>query len=396
MKETIPCGDTALYLRLSREDGGDAESESIASQRYLLEQYAAANGFSVFGVYADDGISGTAWQRPAFQQMLNAIERGMIRTVITKDLSRLSRDYIRTGELLERWFPSHGVRYIAVSDGIDTAKAMPNNDFTPLRAVMDDWYARDISQKVRCALRARQRNGICTLATVPYGYEKKNGSLEPVAALIPIVEKIFLLARSGYSFRGIAALLTQNRIPTPGMEKGSADCSEVWSDKTVRHILCNPAYKGELMLHRTEQISYKCKRKRQLPAEEWQRIVIPPIVSAEQFDLIQQMLHQRRKLHKNTDWFSDLVYCGDCGAKMIVCARKPGVRLLCSDRKKEGSCKNPSITADMLADAIEVPLYRDGIPQQEILWRYVISRIEVSACRIAVFVRYRELNKNVP
>lgn len=395
MNETIPCGDTALYLRLSREDGKDTESDSIASQRYLLEQYAAANGFSVFGIYTDDGISGTIWQRPAFQEMLYAIECGIIRTVITKDLSRLSRDYIRTGELLERWFPSHGVRYIAVSDGIDTARVVPSNDFTPIRAVMDDWYARDISQKVRCALRARQQKGICTLATVPYGYERKNESLEPAASLVPIVEKMFSLALEGYSYREIAAILTENRIPTPGMEKGNRVCSHIWSDKTVRHILCNPAYKGELVLHRTEQISYKCKQKRRLPAEQWCRIVIPPIIDATSFDRIQQ-LHQRRSPKRHLDWFAGLVYCGECGANMVVCARSPGVRLLCGNRKKEGICRNPTITAAALEQVIAEQLGRDGVPRQMLLWRYVISRIEVGVRRIAIWVRYSELHKNVP
>ena len=203
----------ALYMRLSRDDGQRLdESESITSQRLMLMQYAEHHGFPVIAAFSDDGQSGTQWYRSGLQDLLRTIEDGLVNTVLVKDLSRLSRDYLRTGVLLEHWFPAHGVRLIAVNDGVDTAHPSAGNDYSPIRAVMDDWYARDISRKVRAAIYARQDAGICTAASLPFGYYRTDGRIDkhpeaskhPVRIAASAWERLSATVRSkGHSATGI-------------------------------------------------------------------------------------------------------------------------------------------------------------------------------------------------
>lgn len=383
-------GDTALYLRLSREDEGAGESESIASQRALLLQYAAAHGFAVYDVFADDGISGTEWERPALQRMLYAAERGLIRNIITKDLSRLSRDYIRTGELLERWFPAHGIRYIAVTDGVDTAKSLPANDFMPFRAVMDDWYARDISHKVRAALCARQKEGICTLATIPFGYMRHGDTIQPVTHLIPAVREIFTRGAATESFRSIANHMTEQRIPTPRMLQSGDTSHGQWNDVTIRRILENPVYIGKLTLHRTERISYKCKQKRTVPQTQWTEIEVPPMIEAALFFAVQKRLHQQKRSVSPRHWCSGLAYCGECGAPMTLReSTSKAARLQCSGRRHGNGCQNPSMRITELELLLKEQFSADGISAQTALWRELISEIRIDHNTAEISVIYR-------
>lgn len=336
---------TALYLRLSREDGSAGESGSIASQRMALQGYAAAHGFCIAGEYVDDGVSGTQWERPAFQALLQAIRAGQYDIVLTKDLSRLSRDYIHTGELVERWFPMHGVRFIAVADGIDTATGC-GSDLTPIRAVMNDWYAKDISRKVRAALYARQQNGICTLAHAPYGYRKAAGNLVPIPKQAVVVTELFRRYRMGESCRSLAQGCTAQAIPTPsgGM---------TWNDVTIRRILRNPVYKGELLLHTTQTISYKCRKPLQLPPTAWIRMAVPALISSSEFEAVQQLLtrqgHQKRQRH----WLCGRVRCGQCGSRMVLGEH----RLLCGGRRRGNGCTNPSQAIEPLLHTIAAALH---------------------------------------
>lgn len=383
-------GDTALYLRLSREDGAVGESESIASQRAMLLQYAETHGFSIYQIYVDDGISGTEWERPAFQQMLHAVRLGIVRNIITKDLSRLSRDYIRTGELLERWFPSNGVRYIAVTDGVDTGRTLPANDFMPFRAVMNDWYARDISYKVRAALRARQQSGICTLATIPFGYTRHNHSIIPVTALTPIVQDIFSRGAAGESYRSIAKYLTQQQIPTPSMLSGNTAASNHWNDVTIRRILENPIYMGKLALHRTERVNYKCKEKRALPSTEWHWQEVPPIIEAELFATVQKRLQENKHTSVQQHWLSGLTYCGECGAAMHLReGNSHAARMHCSGRRQGNGCTNPSMRIKEAETLLTEQFLADGLPLQPALWRRLITEIRITRSIFEVSVIYR-------
>ena len=378
LTKTGETGDriAAIYLRLSRDDGlMQTESESIASQRLMLMHYAAQHGFVIAAEFCDDGVSGTKHDRIGLKALLQAIEDGWIRIVLVKDLSRLSRDYIHTGELLERWFPQHGVRLIAVNDGIDTAMVSAANDYSPIRAIMDDWYARDISRKVRSAIYARQAAGYCTIARLPYGYCRAEGAIQPVPEQVCIIRGIYRAYLSGQSCCAIARALTVQRVRPAG--GGS-----VWNDVTVRRILTNPAYTGRLLLRTTQKTGYKCAKCVHLPAEAAVEYRIPAVIPDASFQQV-QLLHAQR-LHRTGEhpYWRKKVYCGCCGAVMHVHAD----RMRCSGRKRGVSCPNPSLRTDsfseMLSAALQPYFQSSGLPVPA----HLIRRIEVSVHEVIVYM----------
>ena len=191
--------NTALYLRLSKDDGTDAESSSIQTQKEMLTRYARDNGFVPFSIYCDDGFTGTNSNRPDFQRMLTDIENGKINCVITKDLSRLGRNYLETGGYTEIFFPSHGVRYIALTDGVDTERSA-TMDITPFKNLLNDMYAQDISKKVKSALLTRQKQGKFIGTKAPYGYIKDPADKNHLLIderYAPIVRRIYKMAKDG-------------------------------------------------------------------------------------------------------------------------------------------------------------------------------------------------------
>lgn len=366
------------------------ESESIASQRAMLLQYAAQMRFAVYDIFTDDGYSGVVWERPAFQQMLALAQEGHIRTIITKDLSRLSRDYIHTGQLLEQWFPAHGIRFIAISDGIDTAIAHPANEFFPIRAVMNDWYARDISHKVRSALQARRQKGICTLATVPFGYRRVKNTIVPNPEWCAVIQWIFMQSTSGQSLRQIAKNLTAQRIPTPRMLQIGKEANPVWSDVTVRRILQNPVYMGDLQLHRSERISHKCKQKRSLSPAQWCSLAVEPIISRELFAAAQNALAKRTRQKAASHWLKGIALCGECGAVMTLRdTTTPHPRLQCSGRKKGNCCTNPSMRVEDLEAMLRQQFLADGVPDSVALWRQLITELRIGRTQIEATVIYQ-------
>ncbi len=375
--------DGAIYLRLSKDDGRDRkESESILSQRILLRQYAASHGIRIVSEFADDGISGMQWNRPAFQEMLRAAEHGWIHTVLVKDLSRLSRDYIRIGELLEYWFPAHGIRLIAVSDGVDTGEDAITNEFSPVRALMNDWYTRDISRKVRAAISARQQAGLCTLATVPYGYRRDGKSLAPIPQEAEVVKRIFRLYTAGNSFSAIASELTDDRIPAPRKsEKG-------WSDATVRRILMNPVYAGSLMLHTTEKIGYKCSKTRRRTPEEAIRFDVPAVITRQEFDNAQRIRHRREHKKQPKHWLSGQVFCGECGCRMTVCGT-PDRRLICTGRRNGNGCRNPSMQICTLETGILSELRRCHLPVSPAALPYLVESVRMTEHTAEIHLRCR-------
>lgn len=373
----------AIYLRLSRDDSIGTESESITSQRLFLLQYAERNHIEIGYEFADDGISGTNFQRRALKNLLHAIESGCIDTVLVKDLSRLSRDYIRTGELLEKWFPEHGVRLIAVSDGVDTGVQSASNDFFPIRAVMDDWYARDISRKVRSALYARQRAGICTAANLPYGYERAGDTVRPCIQNAETVRAIYQAYTDGASCCAIAAAL--NAANTAPVSKSASG----WNDVTVRRILCNPAYIGQLMLHKTEKRSYKSVQKRYLPASEHIVYRVPPLISDAMFMQAQQRMKASAHKAKPKDWLSGIVACAVCGGRMYSIGSGTSARLICSSRKRRKLCTNPSLKRDTLIQMIHSALNADGISVSHDALPALIRHIAVSQETVLFRMKYK-------
>lgn len=266
--------NTALYLRLSKDDGTDNESSSIQTQKEMLTRYCRDNGFTICQTYIDDGWSGTNSDRPAFQRMLSDIEDGKINCVITKDLSRLGRNYIEVGGYTELFFPEHGVRYIAITDGVDTSKGS-TMDITPFKNLLNDMYAQDISRKIKSALLTKQKQGKYIGTKAPYGYEKdpadKNHLIVNEKYAV-IVRRMFRMAMDGMGVKSIAKVLSAEKIPRPAavaaaehaeFKKYANDGNEyLWAGSVVRDILRNPTYKGCVVGQKSEKISFRSKKRR--------------------------------------------------------------------------------------------------------------------------------------
>ena len=335
MKGSTRTGHSAaLYIRLSREDENEGPSESVTNQRSLLERYTEEHDISVYDVYIDDGWSGTSFRRPAFQRMIGDIEAGRVDMVITKDLSRLGRDYIMTGQYLERYFPEHRVRYVSLLDGIDTASETAANDITPFRSVMNDMYARDISKKIRSVKRDKQKKGQFIGGKAVYGYRKhpseKNRIVvdEPAAA---VVRRVFRDAISGISCRQIAAALTREGVPTPAMYAGlpvarSGPFSGFWSPERISEMLRNETYLGHMVQGKTVKPSYKSKKCLRQCRDDW--IVVKnthePLVTREEFESAQCMLESRRRTRQRRfdHPMKGLIFCHECGHPLGVINRK--------------------------------------------------------------------------
>lgn len=327
--------NVALYLRLSRDDGTDRESSSIQNQRDMLVKYCRDNGFTNYTEYVDDGWSGMTAERPSFQKMLSDIENGKINCVITKDLSRLGRNYLETGGFVELFFPEHNCRYIAVNDGVDTANGS-TMDFTPFKNLVNDMYARDISKKVRSALQTKYVMGqrFCTCA--PIGYKK---SPDSVGKLIIdeenkwIIEKIFAYALSGKGAGNITKALIKERIPTLSwinfqrdgtfahIFEGKPEIKRyAWTIAQVKHILSDETYIGNTIHYKQSTVSFKNKKRIRKPESEWLRIenTHEPIISKDEFDHVQSLIKSRHGETKNGQQqiFAGLVKCADCGWTM--------------------------------------------------------------------------------
>lgn len=364
---------TALYLRLSREDGDKEISESIANQHDFLTSYARDNGFPVREAYIDDGYSGTTFDRPGFQRMITDAENGLIDTIITKDLSRLGRDYIMTGHYIERVFPNLKIRYIAVNDHVDSD--FGPNDMTPIRAVFNDYYARDISKKVKTALTAKKKHGAFTGSVPPYGYQKADDNknkLVPDEQTAPYVRHIFELYLSGMNVLAIANQLTKDGVPTPSQSKNLTVTQKrfpgVWNDRIVRRILENPVYIGHMAQHKTEKISYKLDKRITIPHNEW--IVVEdthePIVSREDFESAQAKLSVRGYRNENrnpdrvTHLLTGLVFCGGCGSPMATIKESPTrYYLVCRTWRRHAKlslCSSHCIREDVVIRELQTQL----------------------------------------
>lgn len=318
----------ALYIRLSKEDEHDGPSQSVTNQRAMLEKYAVDNHLTVHDVYIDDGFSGCNFDRPDFQRMLTDIESGKVSMVITKDLSRLGRDYILTGHYLERYFPEHGVRYVSLLDGIDTQMNSSANDFTPFRAIMNDMYARDISRKITSVKRDKQRRGQFIGGKPIYGYkmhpsEKNRIVIDETAAVT--VRQIFSMALCGMSCRRIAATLNENGVLSPSEYADAANVGH-WSGERISEMLQNETYLGNMVQGRRVKVSYKSKKSLRKKREDW--IVVEqthdPIIDRATFDSVSRLLESRKRTRSRTYDFplKGLVFCHECGHPLGVVNRR--------------------------------------------------------------------------
>ena len=326
--------NTALYCRLSLDDGNVGESGSIQTQKIILEEYAKSHNFKIYDVYVDDGYSGLNFNRPGFQRMLQDIENGKVNLVITKDLSRLGRDYIMTGYYTEHYFKDVGVRYIAINDGIDTIN--DNNDIAPFKNILNDMYAKDLSRKVKAAKRSRNQRGLYTAAQVPYGYKKDpldNNHLIVDKEVRPVIKLIYKLALQGHGCPKIARILTEKGIYTPGYYKrikGDVRFARFknkgWTYVTVRKILGDVVYLGHIESNKYEVINYKTKKCVPVPKER--HLIVEnthePIISQDDFDSVQSMIQARTHpwLHSHENLFKGIIHCAHCGNRMALVHQK--------------------------------------------------------------------------
>ena len=341
----------AIYIRLSREDGDDMESESVTNQRSLLTGYLKAQGLVSVDIYVDDGYTGTNFERPEFKRMLNDIENEKINMVITKDLSRLGRDHVMTGYYVETFFPENDVRYIAVNDDIDTFFETSGSDMMPFKLSMNDMYAKDISKKVRSNLLQMKKDGKFCGSAPSYGYmrdpENKH-KLVPDPNTAYVVKKIFDLYVAGYSSSQIAEILTKEEIPTPIMYKYSNSKlnnfshPEIWKHTSVSNIIKNRVYIGDLIQHRVQKVNYKIKKMRNVPKSEWciKENAHEPLIDKKTFEIAQSIKDSRDyynpKKRNTTYVLSNLVYCKDCGARMSISydKKRDRVTMNCNNYRK--------------------------------------------------------------
>lgn len=342
---------TALYCRLSQEDMQAGESESIQNQKLILQRYADEHHFFNTRFFVDDGFSGVSFEREGLQSMLREVEAGNVATVITKDLSRLGRNYLKTGELIEIIFPEYEVRYIAINDGVDTARE--DNEFTPLRNWFNEFYARDTSKKIRAVKQAKAQKGERVNGEVPYGYiadPNDRNHLIPDPETAHVVKQIFALYVGGARMCEIQEWLKENEILTVGelryRRTGSTrhprpqlNAWYNWPDKTIYDILTRKEYLGHTITGKTYKVSYKSKKTKKNPEEK--QYFFPntheALIDEETFDLAQKRIATRNRPTKvdEIDIFSGLLFCGDCGYKMYLMR---GAKTL--ERKHAYTCGN--------------------------------------------------------
>ena len=374
-------GITALYCRLSRDDGTESESNSIGNQKKLLSQKAKEMGLTDTKYYVDDGYTGTNFNRPGFQQLIDDIEIGLVSAVMVKDLSRLGRDYVSVGNYTDSYFPEHNVRFIAVNDAIDSDEG--ESEIAPFKNILNEMYARDISKKIRSSHRLRGSMGE-PLSQPPYGYmkspeNKKKWIIDPEAATV--VKSIFKMCLDGKGNETIARELQENKVLIPmaywrskGLNRGGKKTQTnpyKWCKTTVQKILSQQEYCGDIINFKTYSKSFKNKRRIENSKENWAvfKDVNEPIIDRETFETVQKFISKtKRRAPKKENGersiFNGLIYCGDCHSKMryhTSTSNKEIHYFTCSDNKVDYRGKCPGrhyVRADALEEVVKLELRR--------------------------------------
>ena len=325
---------TALYCRLSKDDGTNNESMSISTQKTMLKDYAKRNGFLNCQFYVDDGYSGTNYDRPAFRQLIEDIQDGEVSTLITKDLSRLGRNYLETGTYIEVFFPNHNVRYIAINDGVDSIDNA-QMDITPFRNIINEMYAKDTSRKIKSALHARKMQGKYMATTAPFGYqkdEKDHNHLVIDEVTAPIVELIFSIAEEGVGLHTICNRLRKAKVIKPSFYKKEmferyTDEEKMydWDTAYVSKILHDPVYAGNLTVAERPTKTMRSKKRQYIPYAEREVIygTHEPIIEQNRWNTIQKILESRPPVIGESssgydNIFRGIIKCADCGSAMLA------------------------------------------------------------------------------
>ena len=333
MNQSNQIRKTALYCRLSQDDGIEGDSNSIQNQKAILQKFAEDHHFPSPCFYVDDGFSGGTFQRPAFQQMISDMENGEIGIIVTKDLSRLGRNQLHTGLYIEERFPMFGVRYIAINDNVDTDSS-ESNDLMPFKNLFNEWFIRDTSRKIRAVLKAKAERGERLGSRAPYGYRKAPDTKKLIVdeEAAAIVRRIFAMCASGSGPSQIARILKKEQILTPtmyaytryGITHTCLDTAHPynWSDSAIANLLENEIYLGNTVNMKHSSRSYKDKRRVEHPREEC--LVFenthPALITREVWDIVQRVRKNKRRLTKMEEQnkYSGLVFCADCGSNMVL------------------------------------------------------------------------------
>lgn len=359
--------NVGIYLRLSKDDGDNEESESITNQRKIILDYIAENeDMYFFKEYVDDGYSGSNFNRPGFKQMLKDIENNEIDIVITKNLARFGRNYIETGHYIEKYFPDHRVRYIAILDNIDNFEDSINNDFLPFMGVLNEKHCKDTSIAVKRSKRKRMEDGIYACNTAPFGYKKdpnNPGKLIVDEVSSKTVKKIFELKLQGLTCNQIVTYMEENNYQTPsqymnirGFEK--LPNKDIWKRSSITKILGNKVYLGHSVRGKTQNISYKSKKRIHIKRNDF--IIVEntheALVTKEVFDKIHntKKYGYTREVTENNHLLNEFIFCKDCGKRLIYKKRRDKVFIYCRNNSENSKlCSNNCrIDYDIIEDKI--------------------------------------------
>lgn len=363
--------NVALYIRLSREDGDNMESESITNQRDLLQMFLEKTEEKLIYIdeYVDDGVSGSTFDRPSWKRLIADIDSGKVNTIITKDLSRMGRDYISMGEYIERIFPERGIRYIAINDDIDTLYETPGLEFLQFKLMFNDYYLKDTSKKIRKIVKAKKEKGQFLGWKAVYGYKKDPNDKHKIIIdeeVKPIIERMFNLALEGKSPRQIANIFSDEHIPTPSvyanLNRGMRSTAyELWCPRTIEEMLINQTYIGNLTQGRRKKLGYKSKKEIRTPKEEW--IIVEntheAIIDKRVFKTVQELLKKNKNKAngKNVQLLSGFMFCKECGHAIGINKSSDGKRKYCCctyyiSHSKYGLCTPHSCNYNKLENAI--------------------------------------------
>lgn len=381
-----------MYLRLSKEDGENNESNSIANQRKIIEEYARKQGLILIKEFVDDGYTGANFERPGFQEMIQKAKEKEFDTIIVKDLSRFGRDYIGAGKYIQKIFPEMKIRFISINDNYDSEKADMNDThlILPIRNFINDSYCRDISMKVKSAQQVKREKGEYIGAFAPYGYQKNPDNknqliIDPKAAVV--VKRIFTQKLKGYSSDAIAKQCNALGIPAPAKHKKEEGVAfhggfpalngGKWSSKAINRILRNRVYIGYLEQGKRKKLNYKSTKKILVDPQNW--VVVKDaheaIVSEEIFQIANQLLIKDvyPKKNQEPDFFAGMLYCKDCGSPMVrrLIHNKKGTKVtyICSNYNKGQGCTAHRIKEQMLKDMIDTTI------QQHIAFQHYLLSI---------------------
>ncbi|HEQ0487407.1 TPA: recombinase family protein [Streptococcus pyogenes] len=395
-----------LYCRLSKDDGNSVESMSIWSQKVMLKQYAESNGIAIYDYYVDDGYSGTNFERPSFKKMITDIENGKINCVITKDLSRLGRNYLQSGAYIEMYFPQKNIRYIAITDGIDTLNSN-QNDIMPFKNILNEMYAKDTSKKVKSAIQSRMREGTYIGSKAPFGYLKDPNNKRRLIIdekTKPIIELIYKLCLEGKGTQLISQELMKRKIPRPSAFVENAEKlyglteenKYQWSHRMVLNVLRDPVYCGNMARNKRPTLSFKNSKRMYIPKSDYiyARNTHEGIVSEEVWEQVQTMVDKRKCNNKKglyyDNIFQGLVRCPKCGyaltPKTDYRLKKKElidfVHFSCSTYKKYGvnACSSHRIEARDLYNIVLEDIQYHGsmaLSAKEDFVEKIIEKIEV-------------------